>query len=114
MLTQILIPLTWKFFLSFQYLTSAKSVIYILKKLNEYLIFYISYTIYVFSTVKFYSIFPFLNYINANIQIIRKFRKLYYFFFLIFATLVSPPIFLVNFNKCYRYYPYEALILRFY
>lgn len=93
MLTQILIPLTWKFFLSFQYLTSTKSVnLYFEAKLNEYLIFYISlYYLCVFYCQIFTVFFLFLNYINANTQIIRKFRKLYFFFFLIFATLVSPP-----------------------
>jgi sec-independent protein translocase protein TatC len=93
MLTQILIPLTWKFFLSFQYLTSTKSVnLHFEAKLNEYLIFYISlYYLCVFYCQIFTVFFLFLNYINANIRIIKKFRRLYYFFFLIFATLVSPP-----------------------
>jgi sec-independent protein translocase protein TatC len=93
MLTQILIPLTWKFFLSFQYLTSAKSVnLHFEAKLNEYLIFYISlYYLCVFYCQIFTVLFFLLSHTNANIQIIRKFRKLYYFSFLIFATIISPP-----------------------
>jgi sec-independent protein translocase protein TatC len=116
MLTQILIPLTWKFFLSFQYLTSTRSVnLYFEAKLNEYLIFYISlYYLCVFYCQIFTVFFFFLNYINADIQIIRKFRKLYYFFFLVFATLVSPPDILSQFIiSTAVIFLYEMLIFTF-
>jgi len=93
LLTQIVIPLTWKFFLSFQYLTSSKSVnLYFEAKLNEYLTFYMSlYYLCVFYCQTFTVFFVFLNYIRANTEIIRRFRKLCYFVFFIFATGVSPP-----------------------
>jgi sec-independent protein translocase protein TatC len=116
MLTQILIPLTWKFFLSFQYLTSAKSVnLHFEAKLNEYLIFYVSlYYLCVFYCQIFTVLFLFLSHIKGDIPIIRRFRKLYYFFFLIFATLISPPDissqFLVSISIIFFY---ETLILTF-
>jgi sec-independent protein translocase protein TatC len=116
MLTQILIPLTWKFFLSFQNLTGAKSVnLHFEAKLNEYLVFYVSlYYFCVFYCQIFTILFIFLNHIDANTQIIRKFRKLYYFSFLIFATLISPPDissqFLISTTVIFLY---EVLIFMF-
>lgn len=116
MLTQILIPLTWKFFLSFQHLTSAKSVnLHFEAKLNEYLIFYVSlYYLSAFYCQILTVLFLFLSHINGNIQIIRKFRKLYYFSFLVFATLISPPDissqFLVSITIIFFY---EVLIFTF-
>lgn len=116
MLTQVLIPLTWKFFLSFQYLASSRSVnLYFEAKLNEYLTFYVAlYYLCVFYCQIFTGLFLFLNYINANIKIIRKFRKLYYYFFVLFATIVSPPDVLSQFFiSITLIFLYELLVFAF-
>lgn len=85
------IPLTWNFFLSFQNFIYFVSL-HFETKLDEYLIFYISlYYICVFYCQMFLGFFFALNYLNANVQSIKKFRKIYYYLFLIFSTFISPP-----------------------
>ena len=87
----LFIPLTWNFFLSFQNFIYFVSL-HFETKLDEYLIFYISlYYICVFYCQMFLGFFFVLNYLNANIQSIKKFRKIYYYLFLIFSTFISPP-----------------------
>lgn len=86
----ILIPLTWNFFLSFQNLSSV--TLHFEAKLNEYLIFYISfYYLCIFYCQTFTFLFFFFNFMNKNLLTIKKFRKVYYYFFVLFSTLVSPP-----------------------
>lgn len=89
----ILVPLTWNFFLSFQNLTKAYSFnLHFEAKLNEYLNFYVElYYLSVLYCQVFIALFFFLLYTNTNIKIIRKFRKLNYYLFVIFSTLISPP-----------------------
>lgn len=93
LLSYILVPLTWSFFLSFQSLTKAYSFnLHFEAKLYEYLSFYIElYYLSVLYCQIFVALFLFLIYTNTNIKIIRKFRKLNYYFFIIFSTLISPP-----------------------
>jgi sec-independent protein translocase protein TatC len=116
LLTQILIPLTWNFFLSFQYITAVKSVhIHFEAKLNEYLSFYVSvYYLCIFYCQIFTGLFFSLKYINADIQVIRKFRKLYYYLFVVFSTLVSPPDILSQFLiSVVVIFMYEFLVFTF-
>lgn len=89
----VIIPLTWNFFLSFQKLISDQSFsIHFEAKLGEYSSFCISlYYVCGFYFQAFILLFLFLNYINFNKNSIRKFRKLYYFIFVVFSTLISPP-----------------------
>jgi sec-independent protein translocase protein TatC len=93
LLSYILVPLTWNFFLSFQNLTKAYSFnLHFEAKLDEYLNFYVElYYLSVLYCQIFTALFLFLIYTNTNIRIIRKFRKLNYYFFVIFSTLISPP-----------------------
>lgn len=88
-----IIPLTWNFFLSFQELISEQSFsIHFEAKLSEYSSFCISlYYLCSFYFQAFILLFITLNYINFNKNSMKKFRKLYYFFFVIFSTLISPP-----------------------
>lgn len=92
-LSYMLVPLTWNFFLSFQSLTKAYSFnLHFEAKIYEYLSFYIElYYLSVLYCQIFVALFLFLIYTNTNIKIIRKFRKLNYYFFIIFSTLISPP-----------------------
>lgn len=86
----ILLPLSWNFFLSFQALTSFN--LHFEAKLTEYVEFYISF--YYFCTVYcqiFVFVFVFFDYINTNLNFIRKFRKFVHYFFIFLSTLLTPP-----------------------
>ena len=86
----ILIPLTWNFFLSFQNMQSV--TLHFEAKLNEYLNFYISFYYLCFFYSQIFTILLFFfSYANKNVSVIKKFRKLYYYFFILFSTLISPP-----------------------
>lgn len=111
-----LIPLTWNFFLSFQDLTANRSFnLHFEAKLNEYFNFYVSF--YYLSGIycQFFSLLLlYINHTNVNIQIIRKFRKLYYYCFIIIATLISPPEILSQiFISLTAIFIYEFLLLFF-
>ena len=88
-----LIPLTWNFFLSFQSLTINRSLnLQFETKLNEYFYFYLSFYYLCSFYCQFFSLlFLYINYTDVNVKTIKKFRKLYYYCFIIFSTLVSPP-----------------------
>lgn len=83
-----LIPFSWNFFLGFQSIQP----FYFEARLNEYLAFYMN--IYFLCLIYCqYSIvlFVFIVDINVNYLYIKKVRKLYYYMFLLFSTLVTPP-----------------------
>jgi sec-independent protein translocase protein TatC len=91
--TYIVIPFTWKFFLSYQTLTSIQFfLLHFEAKLKDYLEFYISsYYICIFYFQIFTILFLNLNYFKTDLLYIKKFRKLYYFLFLLISTIISPP-----------------------
>lgn len=89
----VIIPLTWQFFLSFKPISFAQSV-YFEAKLSEYLNFYINVYYFCFVYCQIFSVlFFFISdiYSKKSFIKIKKFRKLYYYMFVIFSTLVSPP-----------------------
>lgn len=89
----IIIPLTWQFFLSFKPVSFAKSV-YFEARLSEYLSFYMSIYFFCFAYCQIFSILLlFLKniYSQKSFIKIKKFRKLYYYIFILFSTLISPP-----------------------
>jgi sec-independent protein translocase protein TatC len=88
-----LIPLTWKFFFSFQNLTSVNFIfLHFEAKLEDYLNFYMSYYYICIFYFQFFTILFFiLSYFNSDKKIIKKFRKLYYYVFVAFSTVISPP-----------------------
>lgn len=89
-----LIPLTWNFFLSFHNLLLNNSFnIYFEAKIIEYFDFYIYF--YAICNIYFQVVsllFFFFTYLSISLKNIRKFRKLYYFSFILFSTLLSPDI----------------------
>jgi len=89
----VIVPLSWNFFLSFQSATKVYfSSLYFEAKLNEYLIFYISLcSLSIFYCQLFMLFFLLLSYTNTSLKAIKKFRKLNYYFFVLFSTLISPP-----------------------
>lgn len=112
----ILVPATWKFFLSFQETVSSKFVqLHFEAKLNEFLTFYILiYYLCIFYCQVFTVLFFFFNYVNNKTKVIKKFRKLYYYFFFVFSTLVSPPdVFSQIFISGLVILIYELLVLNF-
>lgn len=87
---QILLPISWNFFLSFQSLATFN--LYFETKLNEYLNFYIFfYYICMFYCQIFIVLVFFFDYTNTNLYLIKKYRKIFYYSFVFFSTLVTPP-----------------------
>ena len=89
----LLVPITWDFFFNFQELFSSKSVnLHFEAKLTEYLDFYIFiyYACAVYFQI-FTIFFCFLSFASDKIKVIQKFRKVFYYFFVVFSTLISPP-----------------------
>lgn len=87
----VFLPASWQFFLGFQSLSQNKFInLYFEAKIKEYLDFYISlyYTVLV-NFQLFVLMFIFFKYSGANLKLIKKSRKLSYFFFV--STLLTPP-----------------------
>jgi Sec-independent protein secretion pathway component TatC len=115
-LNYFIIPLTWSFFFSFQDIISNKFIpLHFEAKLNEYLNFYTSlYYVCVFYCQIFTVLFFILSYFDGSIKIIRKSRKLYYYFFIVFSTLITPPdVFSQVFISLGLIITYELFILNF-
>ena len=83
----VMIPFGWSFFLSFQL-----SGFYFEARINEYLSFYFNtYGLCLIYCQLFTILFFFITDIKHDSNYIKKYRKLYYYMFLIFATCVTPP-----------------------
>jgi Sec-independent protein secretion pathway component TatC len=93
LLNRILVPLSWNFFLSFQDQTHLKTIsLFFEAKLNEYFNFYISlYYICLLNFVFFVFVALFINNISNDLSKIKSFRKIFYFIFVMFSTLTTPP-----------------------
>ena len=90
---KFLFPFSWDFFLSFQDFVVLKFLtLHFESKLNEYVFFYIKF--YYFC-VFYFQIFVFLviffDYVKNELQMIKTFRKGFYYSFVIFSTLITPP-----------------------
>ena len=86
--TYVLIPFGWNFFLSFQ----LQQGFYFEARISEYFSFYNNaYFLCLTYCQLFTLLFLFLANIQQNYPYIKKYRKLYYYIFLIFSTLVTPP-----------------------
>lgn len=89
----LFLPLLFNFFLEFQSLISRKSFrIYFEVKLSEYLSFcyaiYCSFCLQIFILILLAIIF---KHTVKTFSARKKFRKFYYFCFLVLSTLISPP-----------------------
>ncbi len=84
----IVIPFGWNFFLSFQ----SQQGFYFEARISEYFNFYSNTQIL---CLMYCQLFTFLSFflveIRHNYFYIKKYRKLYYYIFLILATLLTPP-----------------------
>ena len=84
----VLIPFGWNFFLSFQ----AQDGFYFEARINEYFNFYTSAYFLCLTYCQLLTfLFLFLVDVGENYLYIKKYRKLHYYVFLIFSTLITPP-----------------------
>lgn len=93
MLNILIFPASWFFFLEFQEFLSVQNLtFYFEAKLNEYVTFYKS-VYYLCNTIFQITVvfFIFLDLFKANLLILNKFRKVFYFVFFCFATFITPP-----------------------
>lgn len=91
---KFLFPLSWNFFLSFQTFDVLKlTTLYFESKINEYFSFYMSlYYICLFYFqiwIILFIVFDFLN--TKKLISVKSFRKFFYYVFVIFSTLITPP-----------------------
>lgn len=88
-----LIPLSWKFFFSFHTIVSAKFIsLHFEPRIKEYLSFCLSiYYNFILYSQLFVLLFIVNSNYNYNIKLIKKYRKFYYFIFVVFSTFLSPP-----------------------
>jgi sec-independent protein translocase protein TatC len=84
----VLIPFGWSFFLSFQ----SQQMFYFEARISEYIDFYNNAY---FLCLTYCQLLTCLFFIVADAQqnyvYVKKYRKLYYYVFLLFSTLVTPP-----------------------
>ena len=108
----IFIPIMRDFFFNFQNFSSIN--LHFEAKLNQYFDFYVKfYYMFIFYCQIFTLLFFFLDYVNTNIRMIKKFRKLYYYCFILFSTFISPPdIFNQIFISFFLITLYEFFIFR--
>jgi len=84
----VVIPFGWNFFLSFQLQQS----FYFEARISEYLKFYNNTYFVCLIYCQFLTVFfVFLTDINKNYLYVKKYRKFYYYLFLIISTLITPP-----------------------
>lgn len=111
-----LIPLSWEFFSGFKRIISTRFItVYFEPKIYEYLNFCITfYYICIFYCQFFSILFFFMSYYISNFIFIKKFRKFYYYSFVIFSTTISPPdIFSQLFISFFLIFLFEILIVIF-
>jgi sec-independent protein translocase protein TatC len=117
-LANILVSLTWNFFLSFQNFSldglSGLNSLYFEAKLSEYLDFYV-YTYYACLFYFLILLVIVLSLINLKPRYFKKFRKLYYYFLILVATLLSPPdIYSQIIISTISIFCYEIILIIFY
>lgn len=91
---KILLYFSWEFFLSFQNSLIKNQTInfYLESKINESLEFFITFCkLSNFCCQIFTILIIFLDFTKINLNVVKIFRKIFYFSFIFFATLISPP-----------------------
>ena len=84
----VIIPFSWNFFSSFQIYEG----FYFEARIDEYFLFFTNiYFICLVYCQLISLIFMFLADIQKNYLYVKRYRKLYYYLFLLFATLLTPP-----------------------
>ena len=90
---KVIFPYSWDFFLNFQNFVVLKSLtLHFEAKLSEYLDFYTTfYYLCVLYFQTFVVLILFLDYMKHELCAITRFRKVFYYSFVVFSTLVTPP-----------------------
>jgi sec-independent protein translocase protein TatC len=95
LVTYLIIPLSWNFFISFQNITIKNSLtLHFEAKIKEYIYFYIK--LYYFCWFYIYFFLFFIVYFNfhTNIIFLKKYRKIYHYNIILLSTIISPIEFL--------------------
>ena len=88
----LVLPIIWKFFLTFQNNPNISLPIFFEAKITEYFDFYLTIYYIIFILGQFFGSFFFLlELINKKSQLIVKTRKICYLVFVLLATIVTPP-----------------------
>jgi len=90
LLNEIIIPVSWKFFLSFQ---KAEGIAFFFEaKIIEYLNYFTNLYYICFLNCQLLAVITLIlsNY-SRSIDKVRRFRKLFYLVFVVFSTLTTPP-----------------------
>lgn len=90
---KLILPWSWKFFLSFQQtLSNNKLQLHFEAKLWEYLSFFIKlYNISIINCQFIILIFIYINFIKKKLNFIKNFRKFIYFVIFFISALITPP-----------------------
>ena len=114
LLKEVVVPFSWSFFLSFQHTSEVSQPVsfFFEARISEYLIYFKN--LYYVCLINC-QVFALLTFLLKNISdtsgTIKTFRKLFYFVFIIFSTLTTPPdIFSQVFMSCILIMIYELLI----
>lgn len=94
LLKEFLLPFSWSFLISFQKMNDnlQPALFFFEARIGEYLNYLISLYYACFFNCQALVILTFaLNTINAQSGAIKTFRKLFYFVFIVFSTLTTPP-----------------------
>lgn len=94
LLIKLIVPFSWKFFLSFQEGSTATNTVsfFLEVKLNEYLQYFISiYYICLISCQFLTLLIVALTSLSKELRNIKAFRRLFYIIFIIFSTVITPP-----------------------
>ena len=87
-----LMPLSWNFFLNFQHNVFSFIPIFFEAKISEYLTYYINfYHLCLLNSQFSLLMLIYIHHFSKNAKEIKKFRKIFYFTFVIFSTLITPP-----------------------
>jgi sec-independent protein translocase protein TatC len=94
LLKEFIVPFSWSFFLSFQETNDIlqPASFFFEARIIEYLNYFINlYYICLINCQILALLILFLNNISEKIGTIKTFRKLFYFIFIVFSTITTPP-----------------------
>ncbi len=94
LLTKLVVPFTWSFFLSFQETNSylQPTSFFFEAKIIEYFTYFTNfYYICVANCQLLIISILFLNSVSEKLKTIKTFRKLFYLLFILFSTITTPP-----------------------
>lgn len=114
LLKEFVVPFSWSFFLSFQQTNEALQPVsfFFEARISEYLTYFKNlYYVCLINCQTFAVLTCLLNNISKTVETVKTFRKLFYFIFIIFSTLTTPPdVSSQLFMNCTLILIYELLV----